>query len=146
MAFVNNGDLANENDNELTTPFWEACARGILVRPVCDACGTNFFTPSLVCPACQSTEWAYQPSSGLGRVYSYTTVHRGPDSTWEVPYVLAIIDMSEGWTMLSQLVITPPDEASPRDVIGLDVKVVFVPENRPPHRVLPMFTPQEAMS
>ena len=133
--------LGNGEDSALTRPFWEATARGQLVRPVCHACGCNFFTPSLVCPECQSDDWTYQLSVGTGRVYSHTTVHRGPDATWTVPYVLAVIDLDEGWTMLSRLVVTPPDESTPGGLIGLAVRVTFVAEDRPPFRTLPMFEP-----
>ena len=135
-----------DESRALTAPFWEACARGELVRPVCDACGQNFFTPSLVCPACLSADWTYRPSTGLGHVYSHTTVHRGPDPTWSVPYVLAVIDLDEGWTMLSRLLVTPPDDETPGSLIGLAVKVTFVAEDRPPFRSLPMFEPSEEPS
>ena len=136
-ADAQSGDVAGA----LTRPFWKASARGELVRPVCNACRHNFFTPSMVCPKCLSADWTYQPSEGLGRVYSHTTVHRGPDPTWTVPYVLAVVDVDEGWTMLSRLLVAPPDDSIPGSLIGLAVKVTFVPEDRPPFRTLPMFVP-----
>lgn len=127
----------------LTRPFWDACAEGRLVRPVCDRCGCNFFTPSYACPACQSEGWTYQESDGLGHVYSHTTIYRGPDPSWSVPYVLAIVDLAEGWSMLSRLIVEPPDESTPGALIGLAVQVSFLPEGRPPNRTLPVFHPIE---
>lgn len=128
--------------SDLTRPFWRAAAQGRLVRPVCNECQHNFFTPSLVCPSCLSENWEYQSSNGLGHVYSHTTVHRGPDQTWTVPYVLAIVDLVEGWSMLSRLMVEPPDELVPGSLIGVPVEVDFVQENRPPYRTLPVFAPR----
>jgi len=55
--------------------------------------------------------------------------------------VLAVVDLDEGWTMLSRLLVAPPDDSTPGSLIGLAVKVAFVPEDRPPFRTLPMFVP-----
>lgn len=116
----------------LTGPFWAAVDRGELVRPVCDDCGTNFFTPQVVCPGCQSTAWRYRPSSGRGVVYSHTTIHRPPDPRFEPPYVLADVQVSEGdgsdgagvgWRLLTWIVGCDPDEVS----IGQPVRVRFTP-------------------
>jgi hypothetical protein len=45
--------------------------------------------------------------------------------------------------MLSRLKVTPPDDSVPGSMIGLPVQVTFVPEDRPPHRTLPVFAPAE---
>jgi uncharacterized OB-fold protein len=88
-----------------------------------------------------SPDWEFVPSSGRGVVYSHTTVYRGPDPTWEVPYVLAVIDLEEGWHMLSRLLVSPPDEEVPGSLIGVEVAVTFVVEDRQPYRTLPVFAP-----
>ena len=124
--------------DDLTAPFWAACTRGELVRPLCLACDRSFFTPRWSCPHCRSTDWEYRRSSGRGSVYSSTVVHRGPDASWPTPYVLAIVDLDEGWSMLSRLQPgAEPDTDSAH--IGNRVHVDFVPEGRPPHRTLPVF-------
>ena len=128
----------------LTRPFWDAATEGRLVRPVCDRCGHNFFTPSWCCPSCGSDSWAYKQSEGFGQVYSHTTVHRGPDADWPVPYVLGIVDLTEGWSMLSRILVAPPDDDDdPGSLIGLPVAVTFMREGRLPHRSLPVFAPRE---
>ena len=126
----------------LTDEFWEEAARGILVRPVCEDCGRSFFTPRVLCPHCRSARWHYRPSSGLGTVHSHTTVHRGPDETWEVPYVLGIVDMDEGWDLLTQLLVEPPAEDDPGALIGLDVQVDFIDGHPPDTHRLPAFSPR----
>jgi uncharacterized OB-fold protein len=88
----------------LTEPFWAAASRRELVRPVCRDCGRNFFTPQIACPQCLSEKWTYEPSSGRGRVYSATVVHKASTPGVEVPFHLGIVDLDEGWSMLTTLV------------------------------------------
>jgi uncharacterized OB-fold protein len=88
----------------LTEPFWDAAARAELVRQVCDRCGQSFFTPRLACPRCLSEAWTWTQSSGRGELYSFTVCHRAPQPGFDIPYVLAIIDLEEGWSMLSNVV------------------------------------------
>lgn len=123
----------------LTDEFWEAAAKGVLVRPVCDLCGRSFFTPRVLCPYCLGSTWRYQPSSGRGTVYSHTTVHRGPDATWDVPYVLGIVDMDEQWSLLTRLLVPPPPDDPPGALIGRRVQVSFTDAHPPSPRRLPSF-------
>ncbi|MBN9098655.1 MAG: OB-fold domain-containing protein [Pseudonocardia sp.] len=89
---------------ELTAGFWSAAERRELVRPVCGDCGRNFFTPQIACSECLSENWSYEPSSGRGRVYSATVVHKASTPGVEVPFHLGIVDLDEGWSMLTTLV------------------------------------------
>jgi uncharacterized OB-fold protein len=122
---------------DLTREFWEAARRQTLVRPVCAECGCSFFTPQVACPNCLSERWAWTASSGRGRVYSFTVCHRAPTPGFDVPYVLAIVDLEEGWSMLSNV-----EGCEPRDVhIGLEVAVAWKPVA---DVVLPVFGPAAA--
>lgn len=126
-----------ERDAGLTDPFWAAAAQGQLVRPVCRDCGRSHFTPKWSCPHCHSEHWAYEPSNGRGRIYSSTVVHRGPDATWPTPYVLVIVDLEEGWSMLSRLLVDAPGDTE--SFAGRSVQVRFQQEAVPPNRTLPVF-------
>lgn len=95
----------------LTRPFWEAAKSRTLVRPQCTRCGANFFTPQLACPRCLSEAWSWAPSTGEGVIHSAVVVHRPPDPGIEVPYVLAIVLLNEGWNMLTNIVGCDPAEA-----------------------------------
>ena len=75
----------------------------------------------MVCPWCRSGDWTYRPSGGRGAVYSYTVVHRPPEPGFEAPYVPAIVDMEEGWSLLSWIVDCPPQQVH----IGMEVQVRF---------------------
>lgn len=114
----------------LTAEFWAAAVRRELVRPVCRDCGRSFFTPQVACPACLSERWSYEPSSGRGRVYSATTVHRAPSPEFAVPYGLGIVDLDEGWSMLVTLV------GDPVPAIGDAVEITWVERSG---RALPAF-------
>lgn len=119
----------------VTRPFWEAAARESLVRPVCDECGKNFFIPQIACPACHSEAWTYRESSGRGAVSTFSVVHRAPTRDHEPPYVVAVVDLEEGWYMMSNIVDCPTDAVH----IGQAVEVVF--RRRDDGVVLPVFRP-----
>lgn len=105
----------------MTAPWWDAVARDLLTRPQCDRCGRSFFTPQFACPYCGSTDWTFEASAGLGTVYSHTIVRRPPVPELEAPYVLAIVDLDEGWHMLTRVVGCEPEEVR----IGMRVSVTF---------------------
>lgn len=121
----------------LTAGFWEAARRRTLVRPVCGRCERSFFSPQIACPRCLSEDWSYEPSSGRGVVYSATVVHRAPYPGFETPYELAMIDLEEGWTMLSDIVGT---DGTPT-LIGTPVAVDWLDAGG---IVLPVFRPERA--
>ena len=113
----------DRSSRELTGEFWAGVDRGELVRPVCGRCGRSFFTPRVICPFCRWERWSYEPSAGHGTVYSYTVVHRPPEPAFEAPYVLAIVDVTEGWHLLTWIVDCAPEQVH----IGMEVEVRFVP-------------------
>ena len=122
-------------ERPLTGLFWAGVDRGELLRPVCGNCGWSFFTPQVVCPFCGGERWGYEPSAGRGTVYSFTVVHRPPEPAFEAPYVLAIVDVAEGWHLLTWIVDCPASEVR----IGMEVQVRFVPG--PDGAPLPAFAP-----
>lgn len=124
----------------LTDEFWASCRNGKLVRPVCDDCGTNFFTPQWCCPSCHSESWTYVPSNGRGTVYSFTVVHRAPTEDFATPYVLAIVQMDEGWHLMTRLVTYGAVPADVDTLIGSGVEVAFSADPRDASRLLPTFT------
>ena len=131
-------ELEDRSLRPLTGEFWAAVDRDELVRPVCGDCGHSFFVPQFACPRCQSTDWTYEPSSGRGRIYSHTTVHRPPTPAFAAPYVLADVDVEEGWHLLTWIVDCDPDEVA----IDVAVRVRFV--TGPDGHRLPAFALEEA--
>jgi uncharacterized OB-fold protein len=88
-----------------TGPFWEAARRGELALQCCDDCKEWFFYPRKHCPHCWSNRVTWQRASGEGVVKSFSVVHRPGHVAWApaAPYVIALIQLHEGPTMLSQL-------------------------------------------
>lgn len=113
----------SRSQRPLTGPFWAAVDRHELIRPVCDRCHASFFSPQVLCPTCQSPEWTWQTSVGTGHVYSHTTVHRPPDPTFEAPYVVADVEVDEGWRLFTWIVDCEPSAVH----IDQRVQVRFVP-------------------
>ena len=104
-------DRTRPHATELSAPFWEGTRGGVLLVQRCDECGTWRWTPQLACPRCWSEATTWAEASGRGTLYSYTIVHRSIDpSRFETPYVLAVVKLSEGPHMLTNLVDCPLDE------------------------------------
>ena len=116
----------------LTTEFWNQVSRGKLVRPVCKSCKASFFSPQILCPWCQSSNWDFQESSGKGSIYSYTVVHRPPDDEHPSPYIIIDVELEESWRMYSRLIECNPSEVQ----IGQAVRVSFQEFKG---RILPFF-------
>lgn len=120
---------------ELSSGFWTAAAEHRLVLPRCDRCAAEFFPPERLCPTCGSPEWGYVENSGAGTVTSYTVVHRAPSPDFETPYVVAVVELGGGCSLLTNLVhVDPASVAS-----GMTVEVVFI--DQPDGRALPVFGP-----
>jgi uncharacterized OB-fold protein len=124
--------------NELSVAFWDACDRSELVVQECGACGSRFFVPEARCPHCGADDWEWRPSGGTGFVYSYTVVHRSFRADLPPPYVVAAIQLDDGWTMMSNIVGCGPDDVH----IGMRVEVAFAPSEG--GRRLPRFVPAGA--
>ena len=100
-------DIPLPQPTELSRPFWEAANEGRLTLQRCDACGHLRWTPQILCTNCLAEPFTWVDVSGRGRLYSYTIVHRAPLAGFEVPYVLAVVELEEGPLMLTRLVDSP---------------------------------------
>lgn len=83
---------------ELTEPFWSAARQGRILLQRCTHCGTLWHPPAPVCPSCRSEQIEWVPSSGRGRLYSYTQVTHSVHTAAKgaVPYLVALVDLQEG--------------------------------------------------
>lgn len=122
--------------SDLSRPHWQGGREGRLLVQRCDACGGYVFVPRIACTHCFADALRWVESAGLGTVYSYTIVHRAPHPGFEPPYCAAIVELDEGWHMLTNIVATPLDEIR----VGMRVLVRF---DEIDGAVLPMFAPVE---
>jgi uncharacterized OB-fold protein len=109
-------DSAPPYGDALTAPFWEAAARHELIVQRCESCGAHQFYPRPYCLACDSSRLEWVRASGAGTVVTKTTVHIQVTPEWQPPYVVAIVRLEEGPTLLTNLM---GDECE----IGARVKV-----------------------
>ncbi|MYB42857.1 MAG: hypothetical protein F4X76_11890 [Chloroflexi bacterium] len=105
----------------VSEPHWEGCKRGELMVQRCVECEGYVFIPQPACTFCLSEELEWVRSSGKGTVYSWTTVYRPQQPSFETPYISAIIEVEEGWYMMTNLIDMSVDDVR----IGLPVEVVF---------------------
>jgi hypothetical protein len=109
--------------------YAEHCRQGRLAYQVTPA-GTPVFHPRVVAPRSGETDLEWRVSAGTGSVHSTTVVRR----RGEEPYNVALVDLDEGFRMMSRVEDLAPEEVA----IGLRVRVRFSGEVDPP---LPVFVP-----
>ena len=119
----------------LSQPHWDGCRDGKLLVQRCDKCNAYVFIPQHCCTACQSRDLSWVESSGHGQVYAFSIVHRPPRPQFEAPYVVAIIELEEGWHMLSNVVNCATEDV----FVGMPVAVTF--EALSDEITLPYFQP-----
>ena len=103
--------------------FWEAANRRELLYQTCPKCGYVQFYPRARCTKCHHDALEWRTSSGQGTVHTFTLNHRAPTPAFQamVPYVIALIDMKEGFRIMANVLDAPPDQVR----IGMPVKIVF---------------------
>lgn len=89
----------------LTAPFWDAASDGRLLIQRCAACGRAVFYPREICPHCWSGQLEWEEASGLGRLKSFSTIWKPGHPGWlpVAPYVVGLVELDEGPTMLSHI-------------------------------------------
>ncbi len=118
----------------LSRPHWDGCKEGKLRVQRCKDCGTFVFIPRPTCTGCLSEDLEWVESTGKGTLYSYTVVHRPQRPEFDVPYTVAIVELEEGWHMLTNLVDVEHDAVA----IGMPLQVSFKPMSD--DITLPFFT------
>ncbi len=112
--------------------YAEGLAAGELRFQYCDGCQGAVFYPRVLCPVCGGPDLDWRTSTGLGTVYATTVLF----TREREPYNVALIDLDEGFRMMSRVEGTPPEQVA----IGARVRVAFVTEDGAP---LVVFRPQE---
>jgi uncharacterized OB-fold protein len=115
------GDIPRPFPSVVSRPYWEGCARGELLFQRCGNCGGITHTPAVMCAHCCSRQLSWEQSAGSGTVYSWTTVWRPQTPAFTVPYTAVIVDIDEGWQMLSNLIGCEHDAT----YVGMRVQVEF---------------------
>ena len=92
-----------------------------LVGEECDNCGTKLFPPRDVCVECAAPAKELYTFTGLGEVYSYTTIYDAPAGFEHyAPYTVALVKLDEGPLVTAQLTDCDEQEIS----VGTPVEMV----------------------
>ena len=110
--------------------FANGVAEGRLRFQRCGECARAVFYPRVLCPHCGSQSLRWHDSAGRGVLYAHTWV-----ANREGGYSVALVDLDEGFRMMSSIVGAEPaliktgmrvrsevdvDDPSPRVVFRLD--------------------------
>ncbi|MBN1755671.1 Zn-ribbon domain-containing OB-fold protein [bacterium] len=88
----------------------------------CTSCGKAFLPARMVCPECGSKDFEPTVLPDKGKILTYSIVHVGTEQTqFDVPYVIAVIELDNGTRLTTQVVDTGDKEVK----IGTPVKLVF---------------------
>jgi uncharacterized OB-fold protein len=104
-------------------PYWDSIAAHAMKLQRCTRCETFRFYPTPVCPHCFSTDFTWERVSDEGRLYSFSVVHKPvtEDFEPETPYVVALVTLAEGPTLMTNLLDVPEGEIQ----IGMAVRIAY---------------------
>ena len=109
--------------------------RGQLAYQFSPEADAPVFFPRVICPKTGSANLEWRISTGLGTVHATTVVHPQQGT----PYNVALIDVDEGFRMMSRVEDVPPDQVR----IGMRVQFrVHRPGGDEPP--CPVFAPVES--
>lgn len=117
----------------LTAPFWAAAAEQRLILQHCADCGCWVFYPRQSCPHCWSPQLEWREASGRAALDTWSAIHRPGHPGWEpaAPYVIGIVRLAEGPTMLSHILTPEPRLEMPLQVcftrVGAETLPCFEP-------------------
>ncbi|MDP2918874.1 MAG: Zn-ribbon domain-containing OB-fold protein [Dehalococcoidia bacterium] len=117
--------------------FWDGCKQHRLLFQKCLKCGLVRWPPSILCPDCYSHDTEVIESKGSGELYTWAVYHRPyhPGFAGELPYITAVIELTEGPHFLSNMVGCKADD------LKCDMPVEMVWDDITPEFSLPKFKP-----
>ena len=120
-----------------TRPFWDALKAGQLMLGNCGSCGKVHYYPRPMCPHCWSEDVALTPASGVGTLYTWSTVFMNdlPPFKEMLPYVAAQVDLAEGVRITTNMIDCDPKDLSIGMAVTLTIRDlsedIAVPAFRP---------------
>ncbi len=118
-----------------TAFFWEGITQGELRIQRCQSCERLFHPPVVRCPDCGIYDLGYLVSEGKGTIYSYVEPCHPKLPCFDYPYVVGLVELTEGTRLLTNIVDVAPNQVS----VGMPVELVI--RQTDPELALPMFRP-----
>ena len=105
--------------------YWQKAKEGELWLRKCNACGEAYFYPRDISPCCFSRDTTWIKASGKATLFTYGIVERAPHPGFveDVPFVTAIVELEEGPTMPTNIVMKDPTPEKLQ--VGMALEVVF---------------------
>ena len=92
--------------------FLEGLSQGLILGLRCLDCQEPLIPPGAVCPACGSQRLETHIFQNRGRIKTYTVIRVAPAGRTG-PYIVALVELSEGGWILGNLLGVDPDKAGP---------------------------------
>lgn len=137
MSQFQNISLPGPTITPVSQPFWDSIKEGKLFIQQCDECKAWIFYPREHCPNCFHDSLTWKVAQGIGQLKTWSVIHRAGHHAWQeyTPYVVGVVKLAEGPSLLTHLLI---DEENLTQ--HLDVEMVI--QNIGPHP-LPFFKKKE---
>jgi uncharacterized OB-fold protein len=119
-----------------TAHFWAGTRAGELRLQQCSGCEGTYFPPRPFCPRCGGRDVEVVAASGRATLASYVISHL-PAPGFEPPYAIAIVELEEGPTMLTNIVECPQTP----EALQLDMPLVVTFAELTSEITLPYFRP-----
>ncbi|WP_033291739.1 Zn-ribbon domain-containing OB-fold protein [Amycolatopsis jejuensis] len=120
-------------EDPTTKPYWDGARAQRLLLQQCLRCGNFQLYPRPFCLQCGAGDLEWVEAAGSGRVYSKTTVHLRTVEHLDPPYVVALVELTEGPRILTNIAGSVPVS------IGDRVRVAW--RHRPAGPPVPVFEP-----
>jgi uncharacterized protein len=123
--------------SDISRPYWDAARRGELYLQRNKSSGKYFFYARPWAPDDYSADIEWVRASGRGTVFTFTVTTAPLFNSYaeDLPYVVAVIKLEEGPTMMANIVNCKPEDVR----VGMPAKVVF--EERKDGFKVPQFEP-----
>jgi len=88
----------------------------------CKKCGKTVFPTRLICPECGHREFDKEILPDEGKIVTYTVIRVAPSQfTDQVPYAVAIAELTNGVKLMAQLVDCKLEDIK----VGMDIRIEF---------------------
>jgi uncharacterized OB-fold protein len=105
--------------------FFDNARRGVLAFPRCGACSRFHWYPMPLCPHCRSADIRWQAVSGLGELFSFTSVQHAFEAKYadRLPYTVGLVTFADapGVQFITNIVDAPAEDLK----VGMPVEPVI---------------------
>ncbi|WP_173917642.1 Zn-ribbon domain-containing OB-fold protein [Halobacillus sp. Marseille-Q1614] len=103
----------------VSQPFWDSIKEGKFTLQQCEECKKWIFYPRDHCPRCFHDSLTWKEASGEGQLKTWSVIHRAGHPAWQerTPYIVGVVELAEGPSLLTHLLIEEEDLALDLEVI-----------------------------